>query len=154
MVIPRSLSDSKSPQVSKTLLNIMAVFKNAVVWIVSTRPPTSKFSSSFSNPIVTIPEAPITIGIIVTFMFHSLFKFPNKVLVLVFIFSFFQVYSMVSWKSKVDNLANSLFFFGSVLLAKIRWYVCMSKPRRSLCVSFSTTDTGFCIYPLLSLFAR
>ena len=30
------MSDSKSPQVSRTLLSILAVFNNAVVWIVST----------------------------------------------------------------------------------------------------------------------
>ena len=65
-----SLSDSKSPQVSMTLLSILAVLNNAVVWMVSTRPPTSKFSSPFYNPLVTVPKAQITMGIIVTFMFH------------------------------------------------------------------------------------
>ena len=34
--------------------------------MVSTRPPTSKSSSPFSNPFVTVPNAPITIGIIVS----------------------------------------------------------------------------------------
>ena len=33
-------SDSKSPQVSKTLLSTLADLNNAVVWMVSTRPPT------------------------------------------------------------------------------------------------------------------
>ena len=33
------LSDSKSPQVSRTLLSILAVLNNLVVWMVSTRPP-------------------------------------------------------------------------------------------------------------------
>ena len=42
--------------------------------MVSTRPPTSKFSSPFSNPLVTVPNAPITIGIIVTCIFHSFFN--------------------------------------------------------------------------------
>ena len=37
------LSDSKSPQGSRTLLSILAVFNNAVVWVVFTRPPTSKW---------------------------------------------------------------------------------------------------------------
>ena len=68
------LSDSKSPQVSRTLLSILAVFNNAVVWMVSTRSPTSKSSRPFNNPLVTIPKAPITIGIIVTFMFQSFFN--------------------------------------------------------------------------------
>ena len=66
MVFHLSLSDSKSPQVSRTLLSILAVLNNAVVWVVSTRPSTSKSSSPFSNPLVTVPNAPITIGIIVT----------------------------------------------------------------------------------------
>ena len=41
--------------------------------MVSTRLPTSKSSRHFNNPLVTVPKAPITIGIIVTFIFHSLF---------------------------------------------------------------------------------
>ena len=69
-----NLSDSKSPQVSRTLLGIQAVLYNVVVWMVSTRPPTSKSSSPFNSPLVTGPNAPVTIRIIVTFIFHSLFN--------------------------------------------------------------------------------
>ena len=47
----RGFSD-KFPQVSGTLLSILAVLNNVVVWMVSTRPPTSKSSSPFSNPLV------------------------------------------------------------------------------------------------------
>ena len=36
----------------------------------------------------------------------------------------------------------------SGLLAEIRWLVCMSKSHMSLCVSFSWTDAGLCIYYL------
>ena len=71
MVFHWSLSDSKSPQVSWARLRILAVFSNAVFWIVSTCPPTSKFSRPFNNPLGIVPNAPITIGTIVTFMFHS-----------------------------------------------------------------------------------
>ena len=67
MVFHCSLSDSKSPQVSRTLLSILAVLNNAVVWMISTGLPTSKSSSHFDNPLVTEPKALITIGIIVTF---------------------------------------------------------------------------------------
>ena len=74
MVFHWSLSDSKSPQVSRTRLSILAVLSNAVVWIVSTRPLTSKSSRTFNNPLVTVLNAPITIGTIVTFMFHSFFN--------------------------------------------------------------------------------
>ena len=74
MVFHWSLSDSKSPKVSRTLLSIRTVFHSAVDWMFSTRPPTSKSSSPFNNPLVTVPKAPITIGTIVTFMFHSFFN--------------------------------------------------------------------------------
>ena len=39
--------------------------------MVSTRPPTSKSSSPFNNPLITIPKAQITVGMIVSFTFHS-----------------------------------------------------------------------------------
>ena len=91
MVFHWSLNDSKSPQVSRTLLSILAVLNNIVVWMVSTRLPTSKSSSPFSNPLVTVPNALITIGIIVTFMFQSFFQFPSKVQVLIL----FQILSVL-----------------------------------------------------------
>ena len=53
--------------------------------MVSTRPPASKSSRPFNNPLVTVPKAPITIGIIVTFMFHSFFQFSSKTKVLIII---------------------------------------------------------------------
>ena len=74
MVLHCSLSDSKSPQVSRTRLMIQAVLSNGVVWIVSTRSPISKSSGPFNNPLVIVPNAPITIGTIVTFVFHSFFN--------------------------------------------------------------------------------
>ena len=77
MVFHWSFSDRKSPQVSRTLLSILAVLSNVVVWMVSTRPTTSKSSSPFNNHLVTVLKAPITIGINVTFMFHS-FSIPLR----------------------------------------------------------------------------
>ena len=73
MVFHWSLSDSKSPQVSRIRLRILVVLSNAVVWIVSVRPPISKSSRPFNKPLVVGKNAPITIGTIVTFMFHSFF---------------------------------------------------------------------------------
>ena len=73
MVFQRSLGGSKS-QVSRILHSILPVLNNAIVWMVSTRPTASKSSSPFNNPLLTVPKAPITIGIIVTFMFQSLFS--------------------------------------------------------------------------------
>ena len=74
MVVHCSLSVSKSSQVSRTLLRILTVLKNAVVWMVSTCPPTSMSSGPFYIPSASVPEAPITIGIIVTFMSLSFFN--------------------------------------------------------------------------------
>ena len=73
MVFHWSLSDSKSPQVYRTLLSILDDLNNAVVWMVSTHPLISKSSSPCTNPLVIVPRVPITIDIIVTFMFHSFF---------------------------------------------------------------------------------
>ena len=70
---PLELCDSKSPQVSRTLLSILADLNNVVVWIVSTCPLISKSSSPFIYPFRGIPSAPITIGLTITFMFHSFF---------------------------------------------------------------------------------
>ena len=116
MVFHWSLSDRKSPQVSRTLLSILAVLNNAVLWMVSTRPPTSKSSSPLNNPLVTVPKAPITIGIIVTFTFHSFFQFYSKVEVFILLFTFFQFYPVVSRDRKVENFANFLFFFLLLLI--------------------------------------
>ena len=111
MVFHWRLSDSRSPQVSRTLLSILAVFNNAVVLMVSTRSPTSKYSRPFNNPLVTVPKAPFTIGIIVTFMFHSFFNSlaRSRYLSLFSHFTFFQFYSVVRRDSKVDNFADFLF---------------------------------------------
>ena len=109
VVFHRSLSDSMSPQVSRSLLSILAFLNNVVIWMVSTRSPTSKSSSPFSNLLVTVTNAPITFGMIVTFMFHSFFQFPSKVEVQILLSTFFQFHHVVSRNSQFDNFAKSLF---------------------------------------------
>ena len=128
MVFHWSLSDSKSPQVFRTLLKILSVLNNTVVWMVSTRPLTSKSSSPFNNPLVTVPKAPITIGIIVTFMFHSFFNSLARSSYLSF---FSYSFSCILWSAGTAKLRilQILFFFfffflliinRSGLLAEIR----------------------------------
>ena len=113
MVFHWRLSDSKSPQVSRTLLSIVAVFSNAVVWMVFTRSPTSKSSRPFINPLVTVPKAPITIGIIVTFMFHSFFNSlaRSRYLSLFSHFFSFILWSAGTAKSTILQIFFSFFFF-------------------------------------------
>ena len=113
MVFHWILSNSKSPQVSRTLLSILAVLNNAVIGMVSTRPPNSKSSRPFSDPLVTVTKAPITIGTILTFMFHSFSLARSRYL------SFFSrsfSYIVASRDGKVDNFSNSLLFFLSIFI--------------------------------------
>ena len=70
-----SLSDSKSPQVSRTLLSILVDLNNAVVRIVSVRLPLSIFSRPFIEPLAIVPSARTRICITVTLNFHSFFSF-------------------------------------------------------------------------------
>ena len=107
MVFHWSLSDSKSPQVSRTLLSILANL-NIIVWIGSTCPLISKSTILMTNPSVAVPRVPIKSGIIISFMFH-IFLFPSKVQVLIFLFPFLQFYFVFCWDSKVQNSASSLF---------------------------------------------
>ena len=152
MVSHWSLSDRKSTQVSRTL-SIRAVLNSAVVWMVSTRLPLSKSSSPFYNPSVTVPKAPITSDIILTFMFHNFSNSLARSRYLFFLFTFLQFYSVVSRDSKVHNFASSLFFLliiiRSGLLVEIRLSVCIRKSHRGLCVLFLRTDAGLCIQCLL-----
>ena len=112
MVFHWSLSDSKSPQVSRTLLSILAVLNNVVVWMVSTLPPISKSSSPYSNPLVTVPKALITIGIIVTCLLHSFFNYRARSRYLSF---FSHSFSFILWSARTAKLTilQVLFFFTS-----------------------------------------
>ena len=122
--------------------------------MVSTRPSTSKSSRPFNNPLVTVPKAPITIGIIVTFMFYSFFNSLARSRYLSF---FSHSFSFILWSAGTAKSTILQIFFvlliiiRSGLLAEIRWSVCMSKSHKSLCVSFSRTGAGLCIYHLLTL---
>ena len=151
MVFHWSLTDSKSPQVSWTLLNILAVLNNAVDWMVSI-PPTSMSAIPFNNPLVTVQKATITINIIVTFMFHSFF---NPLARLRYLSFFSHSFRFILWSTRTakSTILKVLFLLLVIIrcsfLAVITWSVCMSKSHRSLCASFSRTDFGLCIYQLL-----
>ena len=134
----------------KGCFSILSNLNNTVVWIVSTRTLISKSSP----PLVNIPRAPITTGIIVTFMFHNFFQFPSKVQALILLFAFFQFYCGPPGQQSPQFCKFSLFFvlFFIIIkcgrLAKIMWSICIQKSQRSLCISFSSTDSGLCIYHL------
>ena len=110
MVFLWSLNDNKSPQVSRTLLSILAVLSNAVIWIVSTRPPASKSSRPFNNPFVIVPKAPIPIGTTVTFMFHRFFNSLERSR---YLSLFSHSYSFILWSAGTtkSTILQILFFF-------------------------------------------
>ena len=153
MVFHWSLSGSKCPQVSRTRLRILAVLSNAVVWIVSSRPQTSKSSRPFNNPLVIVPNAPITIGTIVTFMFHG---FLNSLASSWYLSFFLLSFKFILWSARraKSTILQIMFFFfliimRSGLLGRIWGSVCKLKSNRGLCESFSRTCVGLCIYYLL-----
>ena len=105
------LSNSKFPQVSRTLLSILGDLNNLVVWMISTCPLISKSSSPFNNPSVTVLITPITISISVTFMFHSFFQFFSKFQVRVLLFTFFHFYSFVIRDCKVHKFSFFVYYY-------------------------------------------
>ena len=119
MVFHWSLSDRKSLQVSRTLLSILAVLNNVVVWMVSTRPPTSKSfkpssyctKSTNHNWYNCHPHFP------------QFFQFSCKVEVSILRFILFQFYSVVIRNSKVDNFASSPFLLLLIIIRSGRLYV-------------------------------
>ena len=99
-----SLSDYKSPLVSRTLLSILADLNYSVVWIVSILRLIFSSSSLFSKAFQSVPSAPTTTSITFTLMFHGFFLyFSGKVQVFLYLFTFFYFYSMLHWKGKAKS---------------------------------------------------
>ena len=107
MVLHKSVSESKSYQVPRTFLLVLHDLNNAVVWIVPILLLITSSSSLFSKPLRTIPSAPTTTGIIITFMFHG------KIQVLVHFFVFFHFHSLIRRNSKILKI-TCLFVFSLV----------------------------------------
>ena len=143
MVFHWSLSDNKSLQVTRTLLSILTELNNAGVWMVSTCLLISKSSSC----LVTVPSASITIGITVTFKFHSFSvlqlgpSFPS-VLPSSLAKSSFSPVLPCGQPERQSSLFGkfSLFIYFLTItwsrhLVEMRWSVCSSKSKRILCIS-------------------
>ena len=110
MVFHWSVSDRKSPQVSRKLLSILADLNNAIVWMVSTRPLILKSSCPSANPSVTVLSVPIAIDITVTFIFHSFFSSLARSRYLPFFSLSFSFIPWLAGTTKAHYSAGSLFF--------------------------------------------
>ena len=121
MVFHWVLSGCKSLQVSMNLCSVLADLSNAVVWMASTCRVISKSSSTCSNPSLTVPRAPITVGIVVTSCSTVFFQIPSEVLVFSLLFAFFQFYSVVSRDTKftIRQVLHFLFFCCWLLLGLV-----------------------------------
>ena len=82
-------------------------------------------------------------------MFHSFFNSLARSRCLSF-FSHFFTFILWSARTAKSTMLQVLFFLLSIirsdLLAEIKWSVCMSNSHKSLCVLFSWTGVGLCIY--------
>ena len=127
VIIIHSLELFKSALVSGTLLSILSVLNNAVVWMVSSRPPISKSSSLFSNPLVTVRNTPIKISIIVTCMFHSFFNSLARSRYLSF-FSHSFIFILWSAGTAKSTILQVLFFFFCWLLLSLVFWLGLGDP--------------------------
>ena len=85
------------------------------------------------------------------FLFFFVFLFSNKVNV--FFFRFLLIFFLSFAGTAKSTSTFSFFFFFLIIirfchLFDIRWSVCISKSQKSLCISFTWTDSGLCIYHL------
>ena len=153
MVFHWSLSDSKSPQVSRTFLSILFVLNNVLVWMVSTRLPTFKSSSPFNNVLETVQKAQITIGTIVNFMFPIFFQFPSKFEVLILLFISFN---FILWSDgTVKSTILQVLFFGDYIMSGrlAEMFVCQNPigvyVSHSLGQIWNMCRTNICIYEII-----
>ena len=118
LVFPWILSDSKCPQISRTLLSILANFSNAVVSMIFILP---LIFSSFSKPLGTIPNALNTNVITVILKLLSFFSsLTRSKYFSIFLLSF--IFTLWSAGMKKSTWGLVLFFFFSLV-----WSICISK---------------------------
>ena len=145
-------SDSRSLRLCWTLPSILADLNDAVIRMFSSRPLISKVSSSYTNTLVTVPSAPVTIGITVTFMFRSFFISLARSRYL-FLFSLSFRFTQPERQSLL--FGRFIFFFLTITrsgrLVEIRWSVCSSKSKWILYILFSRAGSGLRKYHLVGL---
>ena len=140
MVFYWSLSDSKSPQESSFPLIILVTFNNSLVWIVTTRRLISECFSSYTNLLVSVPSAPITIGITIIIMFHSFFTSLARTRYLSF-----RLFGFIVFRSLYSNFSLVHFKNGPEYLTRrtAQWVISMAQIEISL-ISYTWSQLVLC----------
>ena len=140
MVFHGSLSDSKSPQVSRTLLSIIADLNNAYFQVFQSR------YQSFGDCIERTSYNWYHRQLHVTKFFQLSCKFQ----IFIYLFAFLQFYPVVNQNGKVHYSTDPFFccWLSLGLIVRDLRSVCISKSQRILCISCSRTDFSLCIYNL------
>ena len=126
-----SLSHSKSTQVFRTLLSILAVLHNIVVRMVLIFLLISSSSSPLNRYFKDVPSAPVTHDIIITLMFHSLFSsLANSNYLSTFSLSF--TFTQLSNRRASSTILFLLFITRSDLVTGIRSSVFIFKSLKIL----------------------
>ena len=107
--------------------------------MVSTRPLISKSSSPCTNHLITVPSAPVTTGITVTYMLHSFFfsSLPRSRWLSL---SFHSVLPCSQPEWQIRPFSRFLFLLtiaSSGGLAEIKGSVCIPKPQSIMCAFWS-----------------
>ena len=126
MVYHWSLSGSKSPHVSRTLLSIQVDHNNAMIWMILILPLIYSFPPClFFIFLGTIPKTSPIICITVTFMFHSFFSSLTRYMYWSFFFLSFwhdgPTEQQNVWIEKVFSLWSDLLERTGYFYLKAPW---------------------------------
>ena len=111
MVSHWSFGDSKSPQVSRTLLSIMTDLNNVLVKMVSSCSSYFQVFHSFYQSFMDCPSAPTTIGITVTFMLYSFISLVWSTNLSLFSLFLFSLRGLPGKQSPLFGRNSPFFFF-------------------------------------------
>ena len=152
MVFHRSSSDSKSPQVSRTLLSILADLNNAVV-------------CGLSSLVLLFPSPSVPLSILWWLVrsartnydwyhrhFHIplFFQFSSKVLIFIVLFTFFQFYPVISLNGKVHYSIGFFFYSQGLVFWPGLDDPFVSQNPREVCASRSPGRILVCAYTICS----
>ena len=126
LLLVRSLSGSKSPQVSRTLLSIPADFSSSVEQIVSILPRISRLFILVFRFLGTVLRALTTVGITVIFLSNSFFTSLARSRYL-FNFNFLQFPSVVSLHSKINKMTSTFLLVMAHLAGAYEFTNCISE---------------------------